>query len=54
MSIEDQIKNLIQKYQESIAKIYGAPDDYGAGYNDGRESETRAIIEELKEITGEK
>lgn len=51
--MKEQIQALIERYQQSITKIYGAPDDYGAGYEDGRASELESVIEDLKEIIGQ-
>lgn len=53
--MKEQIQNLISQYESQLTKIFNnAPDNYGAGYADGRESELKSVIEDLKELIGEK
>ncbi len=51
MTIEQQIIALIRKY-ESQKSNDNPPDDYGAGFYDGRDQERQSVIEDLKQIVG--
>ena len=52
--MKEQIQNLISQYENQLTKIFNnGYDSYGAGVADGRESELKSVIEDLKEIIGE-
>lgn len=54
--MKEQIQNLINQYENQLIRgIYNSEyDSYGAGFADGRESELKSVIEDLKELIGEK
>lgn len=53
--MKEQIEALIRQYESQLTKIFNnGYNSYGAGYADGRESELKSVIEDLKELIGEK